>query len=564
MLEDLQVKDFALIDSVSIDFSKGFTVLSGETGAGKSILIGAVTFLLGGKGGLEVIRSGTHAAQVSGTLVVPENCVEGRAWLSEHDVELENDRVLLRRVVKDTGKTAAWINDTPVTRADLAEFTAHLVDIHGQHEHQSLMYPQKHRPYLDAFAGLNERVASFTTFYNELVEKRRALEEIDASGAERERRVEMLQFAVEEITKAKIHAGEDEELDAEEARLSQFEKLYSLIEDASGALNGDNAVVPTLKRTRQTMEHASAVDASLSSLSERLESAFYEIEDIGEELRSYKNGLVFDPARLEEVQERSAFLSRLTKKYTTGGNGTAADLLAYAEKARKELELLTDSSGGREKLAAEVASLEKKVYEDATVISADRKKAASVLSQQIEEVLAKLGMKGTQFIVQVQQKPGDDVMQKCGPYGIDDIEFVFSANPGSPVRPLAKIASGGELSRVMLAIKTVLSAADTVDTLVFDEIDTGIGGEIAVAVGHHMQQLAKKRQILCITHLASIAVCADNQLKIEKSVEAGSTATHVHQISGDERVTEIARMLSGDAVSEASLQHARALLQNKG
>lgn len=564
MLEDLQVKDFALIDSVSIDFSKGFTVLSGETGAGKSILIGAVTFLLGGKGGLEVIRSGTHAAQVSGTLVVPENCVEGRRWLSEHDVELENDRVLLRRVVKDTGKTAAWINDTPVTRADLAEFTANLVDIHGQHEHQSLMYPQKHRPYLDAFACLDERVAAFTVLYNELVDKRRSLEELDASGAERERRVEMLQFAVEEITKAKIHAGEDEELDAEEVRLSQFEKLYSLIEDASGALNGDDAVVPTLKRTRQTMEHAAAVDATLSSLSERLENAFYELDDIGEELRSYKNSLVFDPARLEEVQERSAFLSRLIKKYTSGGNGTAADLLAYAEKAQKELELLTDSSGGREKLAAEVASLEKKVYEEASLISAERKKASVLLSSQIEEVLDKLGMKGTKFLVQVQQKPGDDVMQKCGPYGIDDIEFVFSANPGSPVRPLAKIASGGELSRVMLAIKTVLSAADTVDTLVFDEIDTGIGGEIAVAVGHHMQQLAKKRQILCITHLASIAVCADNQLKIEKSVEAGSTSTHVHQISGDERVTEIARMLSGDAVSEASLQHARALLQNKG
>lgn len=562
MLEDLQVKDFALIDTVSIDFSKGFTVLSGETGAGKSILIGAVSFLLGGKGGLEIIRTGTHAAQVSGTLFIPETCTEGRLWLSEHDVELENDRVLLRRVVKDTGKTAAWINDTPVTRSDLAEFTSNLVDIHGQHEHQSLMYPQKHRVYLDAFAGIDEQVASFTLLYNELVEKRRALEEIDASGAERERRIEMLSFAVDEITNAHIHAGEDEELDAEEARLSQFEKLYSLIEDASGALNGDDAVVPSLKRTRQTMEHAAAVDASLSSLSERLESAFYELEDIGEELRSYKNGLVFDPARLEEVQERSAFLSRLARKYTSGGNGTASDLLDYAEKAQKELELLSDGSGGREKLASEVASLEKLVYEKAVALSSERKKAASVLSQQIEDVLAELGMKGTQFIVQVQQKPGDTVMQKCGPYGIDDIEFVFSANPGSPVRPLARIASGGELSRVMLAIKTVLSAADTVDTLVFDEIDTGIGGEIAVAVGHHMQQLAKKRQILCITHLASIAVCADNQLKIEKSVKDGSTSTHVHQITGDERVTEIARMLSGDAVSEASLQHARALLQN--
>ncbi|MCQ2982724.1 MAG: AAA family ATPase, partial [Treponemataceae bacterium] len=280
MLEDIQIKDFALIDAASLDFNPGFTVLTGETGAGKSILIGALSFLLGGKGGTEVIRAGTHEARVSGTFFIEPAQKEARAWLEEHSIDLEDDRVLLRRVVKDTGKTAAWIQGCPVTRADLSEFTQYLVDIHGQHEHQSLMYPQHHRGFLDAYAGLEEDVAQFGVLYGTLVQKRKALAELDENDADRERKIDMLTFAVDEITKAKLKAGEDEELAVEESRLGQFEKLFGDMEEATGLLSSESGdAVSQLKRAGSAVNRATAADPTLAKLAERLESAFYEVSD---------------------------------------------------------------------------------------------------------------------------------------------------------------------------------------------------------------------------------------------------------------------------------------------
>ncbi len=567
MLEDIQINDFALIDQASLDFSRGFTVLTGETGAGKSILIGALSFLLGGKGGTEVIRAGAHEARVSGTFLLEKNQKEAREWLEDHSIDIEDDRVLLRRVVRDTGKTAAWIQGCPVTRADLSAFTEFLVDIHGQHEHQSLMYPQHHRGFLDAYADLDGDVTEFGKLYGMLVEKRRALNELDTSDAERERKIDMLTFAVDEITRAKLKPGEDEELAVEESRLGQFEKLYEDMEEAVGLLSaeskssgGSDAVVQ-LKRAGSALNHATTMDATLEKLAERLESAFYEVSDIADELNSYKDSLVFDPARLAFVQERTELFSKLKKKYAVSVNGPLTEVIAYAEDAQKQLALLENAGETRDTLAAEVEALEKQVFAAAKTLSAKRTEAADRMSQEVESVLKKLGMPNTVFSVSVSMKDGDTLIQKCGPYGFDNIEFLISANPGSPLKPLARIASGGELSRVMLALKTVLVHTDGADTMVFDEIDTGIGGEIAVAIGQHIQSLAQKKQILCITHLASIAVYADTQMKIEKTVENNSTSTGVRIIENEERVQEIARMLSGDAESSASLEHARQLLK---
>ena len=561
MLEDLAIKNFALIDEVSLDFSDGFTVFSGETGAGKSILIGAMTFLLGGKGGLEVIRAGSHEASVSGTIRIGKECKAAYEWLDEHGIEPENERVLLRRVIRDTGKTSAWIQGTPVTKNDLADFTSYLVDIHGQHEHQSLMYPASHRVFLDSYAGLNEQVAAFSGLYSQLVEKRNLLKEINTSGAEWEQKMDMLQFAVEEITQAALHPGEDEELDAEEKRLAQYEKLFSDVDEVDSVLSGGENIVSVLKKARSTVSHAAGIDSSLEKLSERLENAFYEISDISEELKSYKNSLVFDPVRLDEVQERSALIFRLKKKYAASQASPVVDVIKYCEDAQNELDRMQSSRIDSGTLSEEIKVLERSVLSEAAKLSAARNENALKFAADVMAVLSNLGMSNTVFKVNVAKKPGDTDVQRCGPYGFDDIEFLISANPGSPLKPLAKIASGGELSRVMLALKTVLSASDTTETLVFDEIDTGIGGEIAVAVGHHLRNLSQNHQILCITHLASIAVCADNQIKIEKIVSDGNTSTNVHYIEGNERVSEIARMLSGDAVSEASLLHASSLLE---
>lgn len=563
MLEELDIKNFALIESAHIEFEKGFTVLSGETGAGKSILIGSLAFLLGGKSGTEQIRAGCHEAQVSGVFFLENK--ETFLWLDEHGIESEENRIIIRRVIRDNGKSSAWIGGTPVTRVILSEFSAFLVDIHGQHEQQSLMKVAEHRRYLDIYAGIVGEVSSFTSIYNQLVEKRKILENLNSNESERNAKIDMLNFAVSEISDANLKAGEDEELEAEENRLSSFEKLYADIEEINSAFEGEgeNGIIFLLKKICGTASKALDSDKSLEPLENRLQSAFYEIDDIVGEFRRYASSLVFDPERLEQVQERLELIFRLKQKYT-GRNSSVANLLSYAENASRQLEELGGSTFDKSILEKEISELGKKVYVLAKSLSEKRKSAAEKMSLDVEKILCSLGMKDTKFRVGLTEKEGNAVEQKCGPYGMDNIEFLISANPGSPLNPLAKIASGGELSRVMLALKTILSDGDLAGTLVFDEIDTGIGGEVAVSVGSHMKLLAEKKQILCITHLASIAVYADNQIKIQKGVEGNTTASNVFEVSDEERVKEIARMLSGDSDSSQSLEHASAMLKKFG
>ena len=573
MLEDLTIKDFALIDSDYLEFTKGFTVLSGETGAGKSILIGALSFLLGGKADVQQIRAGKKEASVSGTFLLPSdlpvrteytdedeprNALE---WLSFHGIEIENDRVLLRRIIRDTGKNGAWINDTPVTRGDLAQFSSFLVDIHGQHEHQSLMKVAEHRKFLDARAGITAEVEAFTAKYAVLVAKRKQLAQYNMSDSERLRKLDMMTFAVQEISEAKLKPNEDTALEEEQARLASYEKIYSDADSIEQMLSdGENGVIGLLKKIRRDSNHMTELDKSLSALDERVESAFYELSDIAGEFSSYKNKLVYDPSRLQTVEERLSLIYNLKKKYASSVNAPLSEVFSYFEEAQRYIEENGEGNNKKEALTAEIKALEKEVLTLAEKLSQARKATATVLNGEVDQILAKLGMKGTTFAVQINQKAGTEVEQLCGPYGKDDIEFMISANPGNPPLPLAKIASGGELSRVMLALKTIFARNDNVETLVFDEIDTGIGGEVAVAVGAHIKNLAKNKQIFCITHLASIAVYADNQIKIEKSVSGEITSSNVYPVEGEARVAEIARMLSGDSDTSQSLEHARSLL----
>ena len=573
MLEDLTIKDFALIDSDYLEFTKGFTVLSGETGAGKSILIGALSFLLGGKADVQQIRAGKKEASVSGTFLLPSglpvrteytdedeprNALE---WLSFHGIEIENDRVLLRRIIRDTGKNGAWINDTPVTRGDLAQFSAFLVDIHGQHEHQSLMKVAEHRKYLDARAGITAEVEAFTAKYAELVQKRKQLAQYNLSDSERLRKLDMMSFAVKEISEAKLKPNEDTELEEEQARLASYEKIYSDVDSIDQMLNSDDSgVIGLLKKIRRDSLHVTELDKSLSKLDERVESAFYELSDIAAEFSDYKAKLVYDPNRLQTVEDRLSLIYNLKKKYASSVNAPLSEVMDYCVQAQKFIDENADGADKKDKLTAQIKELEKELLTRADAISKKRKACADKLSLEVDEILSKLGMKGTHFGVNLVEKEGNDVVQKCGPYGKDNIEFLISANPGTPLLPLAKIASGGELSRVMLALKTIFARTDNVETLIFDEIDTGIGGEVAVAVGAHIKNLSKNRQIFCITHLASIAVYADNQIKIEKSVSGEITSSNVYPVEGEARVAEIARMLSGDSDTSQSLEHARSLL----
>lgn len=556
MITSLTVKNIALIESVTIEFEEGFNVLSGETGAGKSIIIGALGFLFGGKSNSDLIRKDCDEGMVSATFVIHKN-KPLQNWLSEHGIETDEDTVLIRRTIKTNGRSSAWLNNNPVSRTELAEFTAFLVDIHGQHDHQSLFRIDEHRRFLDAYAGIEDEVAHYSELYNALMETRKKLEALQTSENQRQERQDYLRYAVDEIKKAKLKPNEDVDLEAEAKKLDGYEKLFGNVQEAVSLTTETSGAVPLLKRAVHALKAASEIDESLKPVFERISNQFYELEDAGNDLHAYFERLNFDETRRDEIQERLSLLYKLKKKY----GETIDAVLAYAEKAEAELDTLENSEENKAQIEKQLKALQTEVVRSGMAISQKRKTASAELEKKIEDVLKNLGMQKTRFKVSVEKKEAEGTKQKAGPYGFDDIEFLISPNLGEPLKPLAKIASGGELSRVMLALKTVLTRGDGVDTLIFDEIDTGIGGEVALSVADHMKQLSHSKQILCVTHLAVIAAHAHNQIKIEKTAQSGKTFTNAKKIDGEKRVEEIARMLSGDEASSVSMLHAKELLE---
>jgi len=579
MLEELVIRNYALIDSISLSFRSGFNVLTGETGAGKSIIVGSLSFLMGGKAETDVIRSGTEEASVSAVVSIGKNNGDAMEWLKSRDIPCEEDTVIIRRNIRTSGRSSVFIQETPVTRADLAVFMALLFDLHGQHNHESLLHKENHRRYLDRFAGIEEDVRAYGKMFMELAEKRKALEASYSSQKDRETRLELLRYAVDEITAAAVRSGELRELENEAQKLSDFEKLAGHVNSAADCLyDGEESVLGLARRARNSLDSASAIDTSLAALQRRLEDMYYEAEDIAGEFRTYRDGLSYDPRRQETVDERLALLYKLKRKYgeTDGAHpkeaaqpGDAAHpedaILAYRAAAEAEIETLSSAEENREQLKAEITALEKEISARAAVLRQKRIAAAADLGQKVSGILKRLGMPNARFSPSVTAKTREDGAQGfvCGPWGAEDVEFLISANSGEPLKDLSRVASGGELSRVMLAIKSVLSSGDSIETLVFDEIDTGIGGEVALAVGEYLEKIGKYRQIFCVTHLASIAVRADNHFKVEKRTEGGRTFTGVGPLNAQGRRKEIARMLAGDS-GEAALAHADDLILKYG
>jgi DNA repair protein RecN (Recombination protein N) len=569
MLEELSVRNYALIDNLTLSFEDGLNILTGETGAGKSIIVGSLSFLLGAKADAEVIRTGSEEAAVSAVISVDTKNKDLLAWLKAREIEVEDGKLIVRRNIKSSGRGSGYIQNVPLTRTDLAECMAYLFDLHGQHAHESLLRKETHRRYLDRFAGLEEEAGEFNRVFIELTDCKKTMETSLHNERDREVRIEILRYAVDEINRAAPKSGESRELEAEAARLSDFEKLAAQVNGAAASLfDAEPSVLGLARRARSALEGAAAIDGELSALYKRLEDLYYEAEDLSEELRSYRDGLRYDPERLEEVEERLALLYRLKKKYASHGSpGEPTDegaLHRYREEAEKEIEALSQAEENREKLKTEISARERDIALRAASLSGKRKTGAGKLGEKISGILGSLGMPQARFSVAISPKGPGPGSLTCGPWGAEDVEFLISANAGEPLKELSRIASGGELSRVMLAIKTVLADADTIETLVFDEIDAGIGGEVALSVGEYLVKIGKLKQIFCITHLASIAVRADNHLKVEKKSEAGRTVTTVSVLNTQERREEIARMLAGDAAAHAALAHADELLAKYG
>jgi len=560
MLEELVVQNYALIDRLQVRFSPGLNILTGETGAGKSILIGALGLILGMKADTGAIRAGAEEIDVSGIVRLDKD-PDLQTWMEEKGIAAENNSIIIRRVVKKNGKGTIYVQSTPFTLSALRELTGMLFDLHGQHEHHSLLSPENHRRLLDHYGSITAEVTAFSALYARLFKAREEHTALIAEQRERVRKVELLEYAIQEIEDARLKVGEEEQLRQEQNLLANHEKLIHLVEEVYGATaESRGGALGNLRRVRGLLAEIVKIDSHLNDSNRQLETVFFELEDFVENLGRYKGSINFDPARLEKIEERLDLIKRLEKKY----GGTIEEVLAHLEGSRRALEGIQDSDAAQKKLEEQITGLEKELRARAANITHLRKQASVGLQEKVVGELKQLGMPKVRFRVQIEDRTSDSGKVMYAGTGKDKVEFMIAPNLGEPFKKLVQIASGGELSRIMLAIKTVLAESDRIDSLIFDEVDAGIGGEVAIAVGERLKALAKSKQVLCITHLATIAVQADNQIKVEKITQADRTVTRVSSVTGAEQQEEIARMLAGDRTGDTSLKHAQELLQKYG
>lgn len=554
MLTELRIRNFAIIESLTLPLAPGFNVLTGETGAGKSIIVGALGLLLGERASTDLIRTGADRATVEGVFDAADRA-EVAQLLDDRGIELEEGRVVLRREVASSGRTRAWINDTSTTAAALAEVSRGLVNLHGQHEAQTLLDEESQRRILDAFGGAIDQAASVAAAHRELSDVTREIETLSSRRAEAERRADYLRHVVREIDEAKLREGEEVTLEEEARRLENADELRSSAAELVAALEGnDDAILHALAQVQRTMAHVQKLDPSVGRLQELVDGAFYSLEALARELSAYEESIDLDPARLVEVQRRRDLLFRLTKKY----GPTVADALRVAREARDELSLVDGAGLDLRALETRREEARTRLATEAKRLTKLRMTAADRLSRAVDEVLPSLGMPEGKFTVAL--RPRDGVQ----PTGSEDIEYRVTLNIGHDARPLARVASGGELSRVMLALKTILARLDRVPTLVFDEVDAGIGGRVGLQIGDTLRKVAQHHQVFAITHLPQIAARAHHHIVVTKGARGGVTAADVRVVEADDRVTELARMLGGDAESEISRAHARELLEAAG
>lgn len=551
MLERIDIANLALIEDIHIDFHEGFNVLTGETGAGKSIILGALGLLMGEKADGSLVRTGAVEASVA-AMVSIDGSHPLLPWLQEKGIDTEDGTLLIRRVVKQSGRGAIYVQSTPMTRGDLATISDVLFDMHGQHEHQSLLNSDRQRRVLDSYGHVEPELEAYTTHYRRFEEMQQEYRRLEQDMAQAAKESDYLSFVVEELDRAQLKPDEDMELEDEIGILSQFETIHEsleLVHDHLKNSTGEGAT-NTLALAVQSCKRAARADTSLDELSARLETVLLETQDITESVRDRLSNMSFSQARLDELQSRLAQLQRLKKKY----GPSLANVIAFRDSAKNRLQGSADSDDYLHDLAEKIKRQESLVEESAMKLTAKRVEAAKTLELQIASRLSHLGMPHVVFSIEIVDRPRTV-------HGADQVDFLFSANLGEPKRSLKDIASGGELSRVMLAVKTVLAEADEVETLVFDEVDAGIGGAVAIAVGEQMAELAASRQVIAITHLASIASKADNHLVVHKETDAGRTYTRIREVVGELRIQEIARMLSGHGKDEKALAHARSLLE---
>ncbi len=565
MLLQLDIHNIALIDEVSIALENGLNILTGETGAGKSIIIDSINAVLGDRISKDIIRTGSDKALVEAVFQVDAQQVE--EILDEMGMELEEDGTLiLSRELTLSGRNTCRVNGKMVAATFLKKLGERLIDLHGQHDNQSLLKTEKHMELLDSFGG--ETIKSIKQEYLSLLEQyrrvRAELKALSGDPGERERKMDLLRFQTNEIRKAKLITGEEEDLSRRKLLLTNSLKISASLTAAHSLLlsgeAGGRPALDVMNEALSCLNTISKLDDSYDEMAKRLQDFIYSTTDLAEDLRRNFESVEYDPALLDEIEERLDHIFKLKRKYGV----TIQEILQYLESAEKQLAEIEKSEELALALNDRLMELDKQLFDTSCRLNSERQKAASILEDRIGQQLDDLEMKKSRFHVDIQFNSGsaEQGAAKYTQNGLDKVEFLISANAGEPLKPLARIASGGEMSRVMLAIKTILAEVDQISTMIFDEIDIGISGKAAQKVGEKLSYISEGHQVICVTHLAQIACMANHNYLIEKIMEENSTKTIVNKLDGEEKIKEIARLIGGGESSKASLKYAEEMINN--
>jgi DNA repair protein RecN (Recombination protein N) len=570
MLQELRIENFAIIDHLELGFRAGLVTFTGETGAGKSIIVDAVETVLGGRVDATLVRAGAERASVEATFQVhPEVRTSLQAILEREELDEEGAFLTLVREIRANGRSVARVNGRSVNVGLLREIGELLVDVHGQSEHLSLLRVREHLGLLDRYALVDDLLAAYSHTYRQLQALRRELEVLRQAESDAARQTDLLKYQINEIESAHLAPGDEESLRAERTRLANAEGLASLAQQAILALDEGSPEAPSavdqFGAVMEAINGLARIDPSQSELSSQAQEVFDRLTDMARDLRGYAEGIEFNPKRLDQVEERLNLIHILKRKY----GATIPDILAFAEKARDQLEAITHAGERIAQLQAEEAVCLVELGRNGTALSEKRHAAAQKLQAEIEKELDDLRMPGARFSVDFQERPDPDGVPLADgrrvafdANGLERVEFLIAPNPGEGLKPLVKIASGGETSRLMLALKNVLVRADHVPALIFDEIDQGIGGRVGTIVGQKLWHLARMHQVLCITHLPQLAAFGEQHIQVHKQVQAGRTLTIAESVSGEARLQELAQMMG--EVSAGTLHSAREMLSLAG
>lgn len=552
MLNSLSIKNVAVIDKLDVEFHNGVSVLTGETGAGKSIIIDSINMILGDRANKELVRYGTDKAVVQAIFDAPQAVCD---ILADNDIDVDDGQIVITRQLTKEGKSVARINGMVVTLNVLREISDELINIHGQHDNQALLTPARHVAFLDAYAGNEEYIGK----YKEILQKKRQIEKklasLEMDEQEKMQRIDLLEYQVNEIKKASLEKGEEADLREQREIYANAEQITNSVNEAyTNIYEGDEtqSAYDGISIAVDALSKISDLNPQLKTMYDSLSTLMYSLEDTAHELKEFGDTVEFDEQTLNDIEERLDLISKLKRKY----GGSIEEILEYMKKAETELNDIKLSDERTNEMKTELLQVTDELRKNGLVLSERRKEAAKVLEGAIEAALHELNMEKAKFSVNIEND------ESFYDNGMDKVEFLISTNPGEPLKPLVKIASGGELSRVMLAIKSILADTDGVDTLIFDEIDTGVSGKAAMSIARKLSQIGKNKQVLCITHLPQLTSAADNHYLIQKDTDGDMASTTLKELDDEGRELELARIIDGGEVTELALSHAKQMLEN--